>query len=374
MKYIKYLLFLCAVSFYWSCDKNELEKTKSLPEGNIVAPAVQSMDTVVINKSSYDAKTMVNFVWTPADFGYKAATNYTVYMSSGSVSNMVLATNVSNPSYTIDHQALYDKLVGKKNLALPINKVSTVQVYVSATIGSDFTVVKSEPQNIKFKVGKAGVDGDLLNIAGDFNGWATTEAGIIGANKIYSGYVDMNMKGQASSGYKFFDFVYSTSENGASYGGSLDALSLTGGNLNATPGMKFFNVDLNTGKSSIMNFTKVGLTGINGKWATPALEMSYDYENNYYFVVTEATTDNFRILCFSPDDKGWGWSYTMGPRAIADLSIKAGSDVKVFDSNTVSKPLLKADPNMKLDVAGKYKFILYFTSTDATWHFKVERP
>ncbi len=374
MKYIKYLFLLCAVSFYWSCDNNELEKTMALPDSNIVVPSVQSMDTVVINKTSYDAKATVKFEWSPADFGFKSATTYKIYMSAGSVSDMVLASNISTPSFTIDHQALYDKLVGKKNLALPINKVSTVQVYVTATIGTNFTIVKSEPKSIKFKIGKAGVDGDLLNIAGDFNDWSTSDAGIIGLNKIYSGYVDMNWKDHTNTGYKFVDFGHTTSEFGESYGGSLAALSLTGGNLNATPGMKFFKVDLNTGKSSIINFTKVGLTGLNGKWATPALEMIYDYENKYYYVVTEATTDNFRILCYSPEDTGWGWSYTMGPRTIPELSIKAGSDVKVFDSNTVSKPLIKSDPNMKLDVAGKYKFILYYTATDATWHFKVERP
>lgn len=373
MKKIMYIISALALLVIGSCDTKELEEVRAVAESEVVAPTFQAMETVIIDQDSYDNEETVTFSWEPADFGFNAAIVYSIYLSTDSVADYNLAANINGTSYTIDHQALYDKLVGENNLALPTNEVTTVSVYIAATVGSNFTVVKSESQSMTFDIAKIGLDGDLLQIAGDYNGWSTSGSAIVGLDKIYAGYVNMNWKNQESVSYKFVDNVYSTSGWGDWYGGSLDALSTSGDNMTITPGMKFFNVDLNTNTASVMNFTKVGLTGINGAWRTPAVEMTYDYENNYYYVVSEADTRGFRILCYSPEDTGWGWSYTMGPRTPEELKISLGSDVKVFDSR-ISKPLVGGDPNMSLDEAGTYKFILYYTATDASWHFKVDRP
>lgn len=369
MKNIKYILCVFAMLLMWACDTNELEQIGAVAESEIVSPKLNSMETVVIDQESYDNEEILTISWEPADFGYQAAINYSIYMSSESTTDFQLASNISTASFEIDHQALFDKLAGSNNLALPLNEVSTVSVYVTATVGADFTVVKSETLQMSFDLARIGLEGDLLSIAGDFNGWSTGGAGILGEDNVYTGYVDMNWKDHESTGYKFVDVDYGAD----SYGGSLDALSTTGDDLTIAPGMKHFKVDLNTNTASVINFTKVGLTGLTG-WATPSMEMQYDYTNKYYWLIADAvTTDQFRILCFSPEDTGWGWSYTMGPRAIEDLTIGYGSNVKVFDNN-ISKQLIKADANMKVNEDGTFKFIFYYTSTDATWHFRVERP
>jgi|LSQX01.1.fsa_nt_gb hypothetical protein len=374
MKSIKYIISIFTLLFIWSCDTVELEEVRAVDESEIVAPTLQSMETVIIDQNSYDNKETVTFSWDPADFGFNAAVVYSIYLTTDSISDYNLASNINSTSFTIDHQALFDKLIGENNLALPTNEVSTVSVYITATVGSDFTVVKSGAQSIDFDIAKIGLDGDLLYISGEYNDWSDSRSAIVGLEKVYSGYVDMNWKNHENTEYKFVDFLYASVDWGDWYGGSLDALSPSAGeSLNITPGMKFFNVDLNTKTATVMNFTKVGLTGINGQWGTPAVEMEYDYNNKYYYVVSEADTKGFRILCYSPEDTGWGWSYTMGPRTIDELHISLGSDVKVFDSS-ISKPLVGGDPNMSLDEAGTYKFILYYTATDASWHFKVERP
>jgi hypothetical protein len=137
--------------------------------------------------------------------------------------------------------------------------------------------------------------------------------------------------------------------------------------MTTTTGMKYFNVDLNTKLANIVSFTKVGLTGVNGVWGTPAEEMIYDHTNKQYSVVLTVDTRSFRILC-AP-----GWSYTMGPKTLEELVLSVGSDVKVYDSR-ISKPLVGKDPNMALTAAGTYKFILYYSTADATWHFRVENP
>ncbi len=373
MKYLKYIILVLVLPLFISCDTKELEEVRAFSDSEIVAPVLKPMEVVAIDQKSYDDEAVVTFTWEPANFGYSAAVSYSIYLTSSTASDYALASNIRATSFTIDHQALYDKLIGPNNLALQVNEVSSVKVYLTATVGSNFTIVKSGEMEMSFDIAQIGLDGDLLRISGDFNEWSTKGVAIVGLDKIYSGYVDMNWKDKESTAYKFVDFTYASASWGDWYGGSLDVLSASGENMTLAPGMKFFNVDLNTMKATVMNFTKVGLTGVNGKWATPALDMAYDYANKYYFVVTEVDTKPFRILCFSPDDTGWGWSYTMGPRTVEDLKIQVGSDVKVFD-NKISKPLVGGDPNMQMNEAGTYKFILYFTATDATWHFKVEKP
>jgi len=373
MKNIKYILWVFAILFIWSCDTSELVEVRAVSESEMESPILNSMGTVVIDQNSYDNEETLTFNWTSADFGYPAAISYALYLSSETTTDYELAANINSSSYTIDHQALYDKLVGENNLGLPTNQVSSLSVYVTATVGSNFTVIKSDIQSISFDIAKIGLDGDLLQIAGEFNGWSTSGAAIVGNEKVYSGYVNMNWKDHESTKYKFVDFVYSTAAWGDWFGGTLDELSPTGGDITITPGMKHFDVDLNTNTAKVINFTKIGLTGLGG-WATPSMEMEYDYTNEYYWIVADAaTTDQFRILCYSPEDTGWGWSYTMGPRVAEDLIVGYDSDVKIFDTS-ISKPLLGKDPNMKVNEDGTFKFILYYTATDATWHFRVERP
>jgi hypothetical protein len=357
----------------YSCDNDVLETVKTFSEDQMMSPSIHQIDSVVINQKSYDEKALVTFSWNKADFGVNAAINYSIYLSSNTKKDFLLASNISKTFFEIDQQVFYDKLVGESNLALPKNKISNISYYVTATIGSNFKVIKSDSSVLKVNIGKIGLAGDLLFLSGDFNNWSNSANAIVGNEKKYTGYVDMNWKDHTTISYKFLDFVYSSASWGDWFGGDLSSISTSGGNITTTPGMKFFNVDLKTKQASIINFTKVGLTGINGKWATPALEMSYDYDKKYYWVVTSATTEKFRILCYSPEDTGWGWSYTMGPRSIDDLQIGIDSDVKVFD-NSISKPLIGGDANMQVKAEGTYKFILYYTATDATWHFKVERP
>ncbi len=367
------IIIALIILFAWSCDAEKLEEVRTVPESEVVAPLLHAMESVVIDQNSYDNKEEVTFCWEPANFGYSAAISYAIYLSSETTPDYVLAANVNKTTFTIDQQTLFDKLVGESNLALPVDEVSTVEAYVTATVGSNFTIVKSTPQSLSFDIAKIGLEGDLLSVAGEFNGWSTSGAAIIGNEKVYAGYVDMNWKDHEITNYKFVDFVYTTSSWGDWFGGTLDALSTTGEDLTITPGMKHFNVDLNTNTASVINFTKIGLTGLGG-WGTPSMEMSYDYANKYYYLVADAaTTDQFRILCYSPEDTGWGWSYTMGPRVAEDLILGYGSDVKVFDTN-ISKPLVGKDPNMKVNEDGTFKFIFYYTATDATWHFKVEKP
>lgn len=372
----KIYMLICGLSvmvLLWSCDPNKLEEIRTVPDNQIVAPTLHAMDAIVINQESYDNEDLVTFSWESADFGYSAAISYSLFISSATYQDFELASNVNGTSYSIDQQALYDKLVGAENLALPVNEVSNLEAYVTATVGSNFTIVKSSPINVSVDIAKIGLEGDLLYISGEFNSWSSSAAAIVGTEKVYAGYVDMNSKSSATTLYKFVDYVYSSNSWGDWIGGSLDALSPNGGNLSISTGMKHFNVDLNTNQASVINFTKIGLTGLGG-WKTPSIEMAYDYTNKYYYVVADATTtDSFRVLFYSPEDTGWGWSYTLGPRVREDLSIGYGSDVKIFDNN-ISKPLLGGDANMKVNEDGTFKFIIYYTATDAAWHFKVEKP
>lgn len=152
MKHIKYIICAFAILFIWSCDSQGLEEVKALPEAQIAPAKVKSASTVVITKETVDAKEEFTFEWEPADFGYSAEVSYSIYLSGPTVSDYSLAENILDVSYAIEHKLLYDRLTNAKKLGLPKGQVSTVSVYVTATIGSDFAVVKSAPVNIDFNV------------------------------------------------------------------------------------------------------------------------------------------------------------------------------------------------------------------------------
>jgi|GEM_PF-1228161 len=376
MKTIENIIILgISTLLIYSCDTNKLDVVKTYAEDAIVAPVFNTMSDVVVNQANYDGNGDVTFSWKPADFGCKAAVDYAVYMSSSSKSDVCIGSGINATQYAIDYQSLYNRLVGKSYLALPKGKSSTVKCYVTASIGTDYTTVKSLESEITFEVGRISNGIDMLYISGDYDNDSADEHGIESQNNnhIYAGFVDMHNSTMENTSYRFVDYTYASSLAGNWYGGSLDALTLDGDKLSTTTGLKYISVNLTTNKASIINFTKVGLTGFNGSWGTPAIEMTYNESTKDYTVTAEYTSGNFRVLCYSPDAGLWGgWNYTMGPKTIPELTLQDGSDVKVYHAS-ISKPLVGGDPNMKINEYGKYTFRFYYESADATWHLSVKK-
>ncbi len=130
-----------------SCDPDPLDEVRT-DSSKYVAPVVEPVQEIRIDKAAYDANKNVTFTWKAADFGASTSVLYTIVLKSSS-KEQVLSADVTGTSFTIDSKTLYDRLTGSEYLGLQAGTETTISVYVSATVGLDFDVLKSEPVSVK---------------------------------------------------------------------------------------------------------------------------------------------------------------------------------------------------------------------------------
>jgi hypothetical protein len=361
MKYNRYLLpCLFIIALFAGCD--ELEKTTAYNREQIVSPVLTSTAPVIITEDNY-ATGMTTFSWEAADFGYPAQISYAIYAGYGDVSGYCLFDNINVNSYTVANEALYTKLTGVSFLGLPTGE-SDVSVYITASIGSNYETVQSATSTIRFDLAELASVPVLLYLPGSYNGWGMFSNGIWGTENVYKGYVDMNASGSP------VEFKFLTGK-GEWLGNSLDAIG-EGDNLTATPGLYYITVDLNENKASMVPFTIVGLTGINGAWGTPAVAMDYDAAGKCYKATVNVTeTGTFRILCYSPEDAaGWFWSYTIGVASAGDVDVAGGSVVKLLPP---SESGVAGDGNMFMRETGAFEFKFYYNPADSYFYLSITK-
>ena len=367
MKRIKYLSLFCFAALLAACDPNGLEIVRTNPESMFVAPKMGAMGTVQVSQQNYDNNGNVTFSWEKADLGMPTELSYSIYLSSDSHPDMCLVSGVTKTSYSIDYKTLYAKLVGESNLALPKGKATTVPCYVTATMGDAYYVVKSDPVQVTFDIARVSTGINMLYVSGNFNnnhpdrnGIEETEAG----GKSYQGLV--NMKSTGTNNVKFLEYTYSGKNEGDAWGVEDGVLKVGGAAIEAPAELAYVRANLNTGTYSIYQLGgKVRLCGFNGSWSfSRNPELVYDAEEKAWIGQADYTSGNFRI---SINDS---WSYTFGPKRAADLTVRDGSDIKIYH-NDIAKKFVGGDANFKVNKAGTYRFKLYYESADCTWHLAV---
>ena len=370
MKRISILSLLALAAAFVSCDPEQLEVVKAYEPASYVAPALKDMGTVSVSQANYDNNGQVTFSWDKADFGMPTAVNYSIYMTRPDGTDMCLASAIYSTQYSIDYQSLYAKLVGESNLGLSKGATHDVPCYLVASLGDDRYQCKSASKNIKFEVSRISTGINMLYISGDFNNNHPDKHGIeetTPGGKAYQGLV--NMKSSVGSNkIKFLEYTYAGTIEGDAYGDNGGALAKGGAGIDAAPELSYVKVDLNKGTYSVSKLDgKVRLCGFNGSWGFGSNpELVYNAEENAWIGTAEYKSGNFRI---SINDN---WSFTFGPKTINELSVKDGSDIKIYH-NDISKQYVGGDANFKLNAAGTYTFKFYYESADATWHMSIKR-
>jgi hypothetical protein len=362
MNMYRYILYLLPALLLLPAGCEQLEKTTAYGEGQIVSPVFEPTGAVAITEENYATGTST-FSWQPADFGYPAQITYAIYAGYGSVSDYCLFENIHTTSYTVSNEALYTKLTGVSFLSLPTG-VSDVSMYVTATIGSNYTLVSSAPATVRFDLAELATVPVLLYLPGSYNGWNMYSHGIWGTKNVFKGYVDMNTESSPA------EFKFLTSK-GEWLGGALDALA-EGDNLTATPGLYYVAADMNERKATMTPFSVVGLTGINGTWATPAVAMEYDAAARCYKATVDVTaTGSFRVLCYSPQDAaGWGWSYTLGTASADHVDVAGGSVVRLLPP---AESGVANDGNMMMRETGLFEFKFYYNAVDSYFYLSITK-
>ncbi|MDR1558071.1 MAG: SusE domain-containing protein [Tannerellaceae bacterium] len=352
------LLFVA--SLFAGCDK--LEQVTAYGNDRIVGPQLQSTGPVIITEDNYATGT-TTFSWKGADFGYPAQVSYAIYAGYGSVSDYCLFENINTTSYTVSNEALYTKLTGVSYLGLPTG-TTDISMYVTATIGSRYEVIKSAPATLRFELAELSSVPTLLYLPGSYNGWDMYSHGIWGTKNVFKGYVDMNAADSP------VEFKFLTSK-GEWLGNTLDAIG-EGGNLTTASGLYYVTADLNEYKATLIPFTIVGLTGINGTWATPAVALPYDAASKRYKATIDVTaTGSFRVLCYSPEDAaGWFWSYTLGVASADDIDVSGGSAVRLLPP---SESGVAGDGNMMMRETGTFEFAFYYNPADSYFYLSITK-
>lgn len=367
MKRIKYYLLFAVAALLAACDPNGLEIVRTNPESQFVAPKLASMGTVQVSQQNYDQNGEVTFSWEKADLGMPTELSYAIYLSSDSHPDMCLVSGVTKTSYSIDYKTLYAKLVGESNLGLPKGKATTVPCYVTATMGDAYYVVKSEPVQLTFDIARVSTGINMLYVSGNFNNNHPDRNGIEengSGSKKYEGLV--NMKSSGTNKVKFLEYTYSGKNDGDAWGVEDGVLKVDGAAIEAPAELAYVKADLNAGTYSISTLGgPVRLCGFNGSWwFSRNPELVWNAEEKAWIGQADYTSGNFRI---SINDS---WSFTFGPKRAADLTVRDGSDIKIYH-NDISKRFVGGDANFKVNKAGTYRFKLYYESADCTWHLAV---
>ena len=332
MKFTRYILSLLVIALgFASCD--ELDKTNAVDGEDIRIPVLNPLGDISIKDSNKEEE--VPFTWSAADFGYQAMIDYgihAVYTDENGEHDILLFSGINETSYATTKDVLNVKFctaVEEGGLGIAEYATVTVGFYVTATIGTDYTVVRSA-ENITSKVttAQAVVKAKGLYVPGSHQGWAPDAAQMIfesAETDVYIGYLDLNTEDGSDAEFKF------TSQpdwNGTNYGGSLDAIDNDGGAGNLTTASGFYKakLDLVNMKAELTKMETVGLMGSFNDWAED-LPMTYDWASKIYSAtITVEANGEFKIRF------NGNWDYNFGGD-INDLT-EGGGNIVIEEAGT----------------------------------------
>ena len=271
---IKVLIAICMLSLsFFACKKN-IEETV-ITKG--VAPTITLSPSNLVLSSTTAGDTVETISWSPSDYGYSAAVNYSVQLVKG-------GTGFSNPQTVNVGNAKQLKYVGAvlNDLAIGLGiapgTTGSIDVRIKSSLSDSLAIYSSiSTLTIKTYV----VQFPALLVRGG-NGWVTPATRTNGFlltspnfNTKYEGYINIpNADGWGGDALK----LLSTS-SGASYGWgtSSTTLSIGGGNLWFTPSPAFMKVNADIGALTV-SYTPVRfyISGDQNGWSTSATPLTYD--------------------------------------------------------------------------------------------------
>ncbi len=198
----KYILFSLIAVCLAACTEQELTPVLELgaaPE--ITSPAsgaVFTLDEAQANNQ------LVAFSWTAADFGFNAATTYTLEIAK-------VGDSFSDPTTlsTVNGLETGEVTIGQLNnimltKELPAGVPSTIELRVCATISEEVETLCSAPITLDVTPYQAEVNYPFLNVPGSYQDWdPANEQTVVFSRKsdnIYEGYLYM---ADDSTKYKF---------------------------------------------------------------------------------------------------------------------------------------------------------------------------
>jgi hypothetical protein len=297
----KFLLMLFTVFAFTSCE-TDLEKSTALE--NPVAPVLNAHNAIVVDAENLSTTTV--FHWQAADFGYSAATEYSLYAQVGEAEK-ALVTSAYGDSLVIKLEDLNRAVIAAGGKA---DVENTVTFTLQATISSAYANVTSAPITVKITAFKA--KPIFLYIAGTANGWTQNELcalkAVLPADD-FEGMVDL----QPAEGSLEFKFCTQPNWDGPNYGGSKDALNPDGGDIKDLAA-GYYRLVVNNAKTKITTALKIETIGVigdgvPGNWG-PETKLTYNKATNTWSIDNIEMTNGKEYL-FRINDS---WDYKIGAK------------------------------------------------------------
>ncbi len=241
----KYIIISIIALLFAACEEKELTPVVDLGEGpSITAPS--SGAAFVLDETQIDNQ-LVAFSWTAADFGFSAATTYTLELDK-------VGNNFSDPITLSSGNTLStdEVTIGQLNnimltKELPADVSSSVEIRVCAKISDEVETLCSAPITLDVTPYQAEIDYPILNVPGSYQDWDPGNPQTV----IFSRKSDNNYEGYIFMGvddalYKFAQGSWDSNWGDNEADGILDPLGI--GNdipINDGAGMYFLNANLN---------------------------------------------------------------------------------------------------------------------------------
>ncbi|MFD1185042.1 SusE domain-containing protein [Pontibacter rugosus] len=344
----KSFLFLMASLVLMSCEKDE--DMTILRVGD--APVVSASVTDLALTQEEEGSAAITFKWSPADYGYQAAVNYSIqYDVAGNEfagAKEVAVANLTEKTFTVNE---FNALAAK--LKLPVGMASDMELRVKADISSEVTPLYSQPITVSVVPYLDIIEYTSLYVPGLYQGWTPGSAPKVSSlqdNGVFEGYVYMNTIAEG------FKFTSQPNWDGPNYGAGATAgtLSDDGGASNLTvsePGFYLLKVDVNklTWSATKTNWAVTGNATPKG-WVSDSVtdhDMTYDEERGVWAITLPLTAGAIK---FRAND-AWGLNY--GDNKPADGFVDQGSEDNIVVEEAGTYEIV-----LDLSIPGYYSYTL----------------
>lgn len=200
MKLARYATMLAAAAgLFVACQK--LDEAKVFSPEQVVSPVLHALPAEIAITAENMGE-IQTFTWDAADFGVLTQINYSIEAAVGDEAPVVLFSDLTGTSTEQPYESINTKLVYDAGVAP--DTPTAVNFYVSATIGTDYEKVYSEPVAVTMTVTKAERVYPTVWVIGDYCGWSHDNSQFLFSfldDEInYEGVIDFGEK--AANGFK----------------------------------------------------------------------------------------------------------------------------------------------------------------------------
>lgn len=200
MKLARYATMLAAAAgLFVACQK--LDEAKVFSPEQVVSPTLHALPAEIAITSENMGE-IQTFTWDAADFGVLTQINYSIEAAVGDEAPVVLFSDLTGTSTEQPYESINTKLV--YDVEVEPDTPTAVNFYVSATIGTDYKKVYSEPVSVTMTVTKAERVYPTVWVIGDYCGWSHDNSQFLFSfldDEInYEGVIDFGEK--AANGFK----------------------------------------------------------------------------------------------------------------------------------------------------------------------------